>query len=576
MESARSRGMSIVAKVSLLLGLLLVFIVAQVAVGGVLSHDLDNNIKSVRDSDTSFNKLLHQANDSFLTMDDQSNMWVGLYQQPKTSQLVQQTLSQAQSAEKQVTLSLQAAAKYAHTTQEKSGIAQALKDAQAYDDYFSQVVQNNYSNHTQAEQLMYVGNANASNALTADLSKLEQLGEQRLQTDAGAAAAKSTSDFIISLVAGVIVALLCLVTALYVWRVLKPVPNITDALGKVANGDLTVESITVKSRDEVGRLAAALNQMVANLTHLIGKVTESSEQVAAASQQLSASAEDTTKATNQVALSAQEVARGAETQANSANESARAMTDVAVGVQRVAETSSLVAESAQDAAGVAEKGHASIERAVTQMHSVHASVGESAEQIDLLNSQSQQIQSIVDTISQISSQTNLLALNAAIEAARAGEQGRGFAVVADEVRQLAEQATTSAHQIAEIIQEMRERTASSVSSMEKVKENTNTGLQVVTNAGDAFRSILEKVKGVTDQVLEVSTSAEEISASSEEVSAAIQEMADISRHSGAQVQTVASATEEQLATVEQISASAAELSKMSEELQQLVSTFKVK
>jgi|GEM_PF-3269596 len=568
-------GTSIGTKVSTLLGILIVLILAQVVTAGLLARNLSSNIAALKNRDTLFEQSLRQANDSFLTMDDQSNMWVGLYQQPKSSQLVTQTLSQIQTSEKQVQQSLQAAEKYTATPQEKSLISQALKDSQSYNNYFSQVYQYNYTDHTKAAQIMYVNNASASNALNSDLAKLEQLAEQRLLDHATAASSRSTTSFLISTAVGALVFLLSIVTLFFIRRVLRPIPTIAATLGRIADGDLTVPTVEVKSRDEMGLLARSANHMLEQLVDLIGKVSHSSQQVAASSEELSASAEETSKATNQVALSAQAVANGSDAQVRAATESARAMTEVATGVQRVADTSSTVTEASVEMRQTAESGAEAVNRAVKQMNAIHESVDASLHQLRLLNDRSTQISTIVAAITAISSQTNLLALNATIEAARAGEHGRGFAVVADEVRKLAEQSATSAQEIIEIVEKMREGTAHSVSSMDEVKRETETGREVVGQAGQAFSAIVAKVKDVSQQIMEVSAAAEEISASSQQVTASIQEMANISRHAGEQVQTVAASTEEQLASMEEISASSAELSHLAEELQGLVSTFRL-
>ncbi|QQE78724.1 methyl-accepting chemotaxis protein [Alicyclobacillus sp. SO9] len=567
---------SLIVKISVLLGILILVILSQVVVSGFLSHSLISNLKTLKSQDVLFSQYIHKANDAFLTMDDQSNMWVGLYQQNKNSTLVTQTLAQVRTAQKQITASLDSAEKYAATKEEKSTIQKALRDTKAYTGYFNQVYQYNYSNHAKAAHIMYVSNANASNNLTADLLTLKKFGEKSVLQHATAASSSSRTSFLISTVIGAIVVALSILTLVYIRNLLKPIPKITKALTQVADGNLTIEAVRHNSKDEMGQLASALNYMMDRLTQLISKVSQSSEQVAAASQELSASAEETTRATNQVAASAQEVADGAETQVQGAEESAHAMNEVAAGVQRIAETSSSVAHSAVGVSKSAETGERSLQQAVQQMQSIHAAVQTSSQQLEQLAEQSSQIGSMVDVITQISSQTNLLALNAAIEAARAGEHGTGFAVVADEVRKLAEQSSQSAKQIVDIVEQMEINTAQSVTAMHHVTTETETGTQVVQQTGQAFTKILESVKNVSSQIMEVSAAAEEMSASTEQVTASINEMAGISKQSNAQIQTVAASAEEQLAAVEQISASSTELSTMAEQMQQLISTFKVK
>lgn len=263
--------------------------------------------------------------------------------------------------------------------------------------------------------------------------------------------------------------------------IVKPIFQVVDRMKMVAAGDLSAQLLETKSKDELGQLVQSMNEMISNLRNVVGEVRSTSEQVASASEELTASANQTTLATEQVASAIQQVANGAETQTTRIERNVTSLEEIAQGVVRVAESSTQVSELARETTQQAEDGGDSVRRTLEQMNSIHQLVKESDEMVKSLYERSKEIGKILDVISEIADQTNLLALNAAIEAARAGEHGKGFAVVADEVRKLAEQSQASAKQIADIITKIQSDTEISVRSMEEVTKNVENGLELFTN-----------------------------------------------------------------------------------------------
>lgn len=354
----------------------------------------------------------------------------------------------------------------------------------------------------------------------------------------------------------------------------RPLRKLVEVSQKVSEGDLT-QHIQISNDDELGQLGNSFNKMSDSLRGVLHQLLETTEQVAALSQQLTANAEQTAEATNHVSRSIEEVSAGAHNQVQGADESARAMEEMAIGITRIAESSTQVSEAASETTSEASQGNQSIQQTVSQMNSINLSVQDSASIVQLLGLRSQEIGQIVEVISGIAAQTNLLALNAAIEAARAGEQGRGFAVVADEVRKLAEQSNASASQITTLIQEIQHDTGRAVTSMDTVVKEVQDGLQAVIVAGEAFKHIVDSSQNVADQIREISATAQQMSAGSEEVAASVDEMARIAKDSAANADRVESLSKEQLLSIEEISHSALSLSSKAHELQILIEKFKL-
>lgn len=374
----------------------------------------------------------------------------------------------------------------------------------------------------------------------------------------------------------VVIALLVgtVVTFFIIRSIVQPIRRLVGSTLAISEGDLT-HQIEVNGKDEIAELAVSFRNMTDNLKEIITQVDMNTEQVAAAAEELTASSDETTIATKQVADSIQQVASGAESQTIGIDKTVSTMNEISQGMETMTTNFIQVNALTQQAVKHAEEGGESVQHTVAQMNEIHRQVESSDVIIKSLYDRSKQVNEIIGVISDISNQTNLLALNAAIEAARAGEQGKGFAVVADEVRKLADQSQSSASQIAELIRAIQEDTEKSVETMQLATKSVQDGILVSNKTIEKFDEILNGVRVMAPQIEEVSQIAEQITAEIKKVTDTSNELSEIAKENASSSENVAASTEEQLASLEEVSLSAKSLSEMADNLQELVRKFKI-
>ncbi|MGG0028908.1 methyl-accepting chemotaxis protein [Bacillus safensis subsp. osmophilus] len=354
----------------------------------------------------------------------------------------------------------------------------------------------------------------------------------------------------------------------------KPLSTLVSSSKKISQGDLT-EKIDVRSQDEIGQLGTSFNEMSESLRDVIQAVQTSVENVASSSEELTASAGQTTKATEHITSSIETFSNGNENQSEMVEQSAAHLKQMNEGLNEVAETSDVITASSVQSKTVAETGGQLVEQTVSQMKTIDHSVKEAEGVINGLEHKSKDITNILGVINGIADQTNLLALNAAIEAARAGESGRGFSVVAEEVRKLAVQSSDSAKEIEKLVNEIVSEIETSQNMFKAVNEEVKNGLTITDQTKESFSQINEQTAEIAARINEMNTTVRELSKGSEQISKAVNEIADVSRESSASIQDIAASAEEQLASMEEISSSSTTLSQMAEELRDLIKKFKI-
>lgn len=354
----------------------------------------------------------------------------------------------------------------------------------------------------------------------------------------------------------------------------KPIQIVSTFATRVGNGDLTMEALKIHSKDEIGSLARAFELMIHNLRTLLRQISQTAEQLAASSQELTANSEQSAQSSGQVASLIVDVAAAAEGQEQSTSEMSKTMEVMNGSIQTVVGKTSFMTDITEKTTLSALTGGKVVKEAILQMQSIAESVTESALVIEVLGERSKEIGNIVGAISEIAGQTNLLALNAAIEAARAGEQGRGFAVVADEVRKLAEQSHQAAGQIAQLISGIQLEIDKAVVTMHNGTKEATLGTEVINHAEIKFDEITQLVSEVSSQVTDIEIEIQGMAQHSEKIVYAVRNIDMESKRTAGQTQEISASIEEQAAASEELSASSKSLAMMAQELQGAIQKFK--
>lgn len=385
---------------------------------------------------------------------------------------------------------------------------------------------------------------------------------------------KITKIVWMSIILATIILVVSIGAALYFTnRIVTPIRNMTENAKQIADGNLGVQFEEIHTRDEVADLQQSFKQMADNLKDIISHVSSSADQVAASAEELMASADETMKGTELISISIQDVSDAATQQTEMSEESSTFAQEVLHDAKEIAKQADHAMELSVSTNDKVQKGSVFVEDTVSQMNLIQTTVERTDHSLTLLTGRTKEIVHILKLVQDISEQTNLLALNAAIEAARAGEAGKGFAVVADEVKKLSEQTKHSVSDISRIAAEIEKDTVNTVKSIHDVKERVNTGITISHNTKATFDEILTIIGQVQGQVKQITAVSGGIHSKMEAVSAQSLQMADMSQLTAENAVSVASASEEQLASMEEVNAAAVSLAHLAEDLQSVVSKF---
>jgi methyl-accepting chemotaxis protein len=437
-----------------------------------------------------------------------------------------------------------------------SGIMQVWSQWYAHDqDYLQRLEQvlGNPSPDAMREVYVHVMDRNLQRRdLTVKLSEgISDLIDIDLkQAEEGARAAEqNTRTFIVTLTVVIVLAVVILgfLTLSINGSVIKPVEKARDILVHIAAEQNLQLRVGYRSRDEIGQMVGAVDDMMDKLQHSLTTIQGKMQ--------------DINGAVESLATGAQQVATSSQHQSSSTSAMAASVEEMTVSISTVSGSADEAQAVAREAGTIADEGGTIIEQTVAEMGHIAATVAQASEVIGALGKESERISSVVQVIKEVADQTNLLALNAAIEAARAGEQGRGFAVVADEVRKLAERTTQSTSDISGMVGTIQASAREAVSEMERVVKQVESGQALAQDAGVRIMGIREGANKVSSAVAEISNALKEQSAASQ----------DIARH----VESVAQMTDENSAAAAETADGSQRLGQLAKDINDTVGQFKV-
>ncbi|MGP3778100.1 methyl-accepting chemotaxis protein [Halanaerobium saccharolyticum] len=381
-------------------------------------------------------------------------------------------------------------------------------------------------------------------------------------------------------VSGIFLLLALLITFFFISRQLKPLSSFMESFRKMTNGDLReqvkMQGKDLKRKDEIGIMAGIFNEMLEELNNLVVDINQQAKNLNSSAEKMDQNSREVSKGAEEVGLAVENLSAGSEEQLAQIEESNNNVQRLNQEIKEVDKNADEIASGADEVLGSIEKGNQSVNSSIDNINDLSQETKEVAELIQNLGTMSEEIGDIVVLINDISNQTNLLALNAAIEAARAGEAGRGFSVVADEIRSLAEESAGATEKISKLIEKIQLGVNNAVNSMDQNEELVAASVESIEATNNIFKEIRNVSKNLNISIDNVVARISSMREESENVENAINDIAKVTRDFASSSEQISAATEEQSASTDEILNTAVELKSMSEDLLNNINDFNVK
>ncbi|BBU39035.1 MULTISPECIES: methyl-accepting chemotaxis protein [Aeribacillus] len=355
----------------------------------------------------------------------------------------------------------------------------------------------------------------------------------------------------------------------------NPLIKIAGQMEQISKGNLILEPLSIKSKDEIGELMEAVNEMGNQLRKIVQDIHHASDTMSKQSSDLLSSSKELKEGSNQIAATMQELSAGAESQANSASELSEAMGMYMDKIYQIHRNGKEMFDKSREVLELTDNGSKLMNQSKKLFDYMFTGMQSNMKKIKKLDERSKQISKLVEVIQSIADQTNLLALNAAIEAARAGEHGKGFAVVADEVRKLAEQVSSSVVDIQKIVEEVHSETNKVTKSFELGFQQVESGMDSMNETSAAFQQIKETIKEISERINNAQNDLTDMLSTSESINDSISNIASISEEAAAGIEQTSASAATANGSAATIASHAESMSNLAGDLQSLVKRFQV-